>query len=177
MVADYFELARSLTRDGFVARHGGHFLLKRAKLTPSKVPAPSRFDFATVATQVDVDPFAHEWQVIPVVKRAGNPFPERLTVGRAVNCDLVLRVPFVSKVHAHILREAGGFSLHDNRPSHSTFLNHEKLAPGATVPLAVGDQVGFGSLELEFVDGGRLYDVLRSEALRAPSPRGVGTAD
>lgn len=166
MSIDYIELARKLSRSEFVAQHAGHFLLKRATQGPDSEPESSRFDFATVATKVDFDPLAHEWQVLPVLKRPDNPFPERLTVGRAVNCDLVLRVPFVSKVHAHILIGAGGgYSLHDNRPSHFTFHNRKKLDPGATHPLSVGDFIGLGSLEFEFVDAGRLHDVLRAEAL------------
>jgi len=166
MSVDYIELARSLGRTEFVMQHAGHYLLKRAKKGPDRAPQPSRFDFATTAAKVDIDPFAHEWQVLPVVKRPDNPFPERMTVGRAVNCDIVLRVPFVSKVHAHILRGAdGGFSIHDNRPSHATFHNKKKLEPGATRPLAVGDFIGFSSLEFEFVDAARLHEVLRTEAL------------
>lgn len=166
MSIDYIEHARSLARSQFIAQHKGYFLLKRAKTRPDSEPESARFDFATVATLVDFDPLAHEWQVLPVVKRPNNPFPERMTVGRAVNCDLVLRVPFVSKVHAHILSGAdGGFSLHDNRPSHATFHNRKKLEPGATLRLAIGDLIGFGSLEFEFVDAARLHDVLRAEAL------------
>jgi hypothetical protein len=166
MPVDYLELARSLNRPEFVAKHAGHFLLKRPKHDSELPVASSRFDFATVVTAVDIDPLAREWQVLPVVKRPDNPFPERMTVGRAVNCDLVLRVPFVSKVHAHILRGAdGGFSLHDNRPSRATFHNKRKLEPGETLPLKVGDSIGFGSLEVEFVDAGRLHDVLRAEAV------------
>ena len=164
MSVDYIELARALSRSEFVRQHGGHFLLKRAKIAPDSEPPPS-FDFETVTTQVGIDPFADQWQVLPVVKRPENPFPERMTVGRAVNCDLVLRVPFVSKVHAHILvSEDGGYSLHDNRPSHATFHNRTKLEPGATCPLAVGDFIGFGSLEFEFVDADRLHQILCAEA-------------
>jgi hypothetical protein len=166
MPVDYIELARSLSRSEFVARHAGHFLLKRPKKGSERASQPARFDFATTAAKLDIDPFAHEWQVLPVVKRPNNPFPERMTVGRAVNCDIVLRVPFVSKVHAHILRAPdGAFSIHDNRPSHATFHNKKKLDPDATRPLAVGDSLGFSSLEYEFVDAARLHEVLRTEAL------------
>jgi hypothetical protein len=166
MSVDYIELARILNRAEFVTRHAGHFLLKRAKAPLESEPPPAHFDFETEVTSADIDPFAHEWQVLPVVKRPDNPFPERMTVGRAVNCDLVLRVPFVSKVHAHILfGPEGGYSLHDNRPSHATFHNRKKLEPGATLPLAVGDFIGFGSLEFQFLDAGRLHEILRAEAL------------
>ena len=102
--------------------------------------------------------------VVPVAKREGNPFPERLTVGRATNSDVLLRVPFVSKVHAHVIREPdGSFSIHDNNPSNRTYLRNRVLEAGATRKLDVGDSVAFGSLEFEFVDAGRLYDILIAE--------------
>jgi pSer/pThr/pTyr-binding forkhead associated (FHA) protein len=129
-----------------------------------------------VTAKVEFDPFASSWQIAAVEKRPGNPFPERLTVGRATNCDIVLRVPFVSKVHAHILKDpVGELRLRDNRPSNATFHNHRKLGPGATRPLAVGDMVGFGSLEFELVDGSRLYEILTheiSEHSVCPKPGG-----
>lgn len=166
MPVDYLERARALGRAEFIAQHPNHFLLKRPKKNAVSGTEPSKFGFATVAAKMDVDPFAGQWQILPVVKRADNPFPERLTVGRTPNCDIVLRLPFISKVHAHIIcDENGKLSIQDNKSSQSTFHNHRKLAPGdAPRPLAVGDFVGFGTIEFEFVDAGRLYDVLRAEA-------------
>ena len=158
------EQAESLSREGFIARNPGFFLLKRAKMNAPSVEAP-QFGFATVATKMEIDPFAHEWQVFPVIKRAENPFPERLTIGRAPNNDIVLRVPFVSKVHAHILiGPDGSFRLRDNRVSHGTFHNGKRIAPGEECPLSLGDVLGFGSLELELVGGSRLHDILTTEA-------------
>ena len=40
-------------------------------------------------------------EVLPVVKAPGNPYPDRVSVGRARNCDVVMRDPSVSKLHAH----------------------------------------------------------------------------
>ncbi|HET9953752.1 MAG TPA: FHA domain-containing protein [Polyangiaceae bacterium] len=161
-VDEYLEQASSLSKEEFVSRRPGFFLLKRPKKNVSLQPGPPSFGFATVTVKTDFDPFAGEWRIAPVVKRPDNPFPERISVGRATNCDIVLRLPFISKVHAHILLEPGNkFSLRDNQPSNPTFLNHRKLEPGSTRSLSVGDMVGFGSLDFEFVDSARLYDVLR----------------
>jgi hypothetical protein len=163
--AEYLELARTLPRDVFVAGHAGHFLVKRPRGGAEVEEQPAGFSIATAAAHVDVDPYAGEWQVFPVVKRPGNPFPEQITVGRATNCDIVLRVPSVSKVHVHILREASGaFSLHDNRPSNPILLNGVRLPAGETRPLEIGDCIRFGTLEFEFVDAARLYDMVRTEA-------------
>ena len=170
MATDLVELARGQTRSQFLAEHAGYYLLKRPRADVALAAEP-QFGFATTVTKINVDPFARQWQVFPVTKRPGNPYPERLTVGRATNCDIVLRVPFISKVHAHILLEPdGSFSLQDAESSHFTFLNHRKLAPGMARKLQVGDAIGFGSLVFEFVDGGRLYDVLRAQGSSTAPP-------
>ncbi len=164
LLSEFQERAKALSRHAFVEHYPGLFLLKRPNRGVKREPTPSGFDFATIAAKIDVDPFANDWRIVVVAKRAGNPFPERITVGRATNCDVVLRVPFVSKVHAHILRdEDGSFCLHDNRSANATFHNHRKLEPGSTRQVVVGDLLGFGSLEFELVDAARLYDVLRVE--------------
>jgi hypothetical protein len=153
-----------VTRAEFVAQHPGHYFLKRPRVGAKGSKQEGSFGFNTVAAKVDQDPFADEWRVVPVVKREGNPFPERLTVGRATNCDVILRMPFVSKVHAHVIHEPdGSFSIHDNNPSNRTFLKNRVLDAGATKKLAVGDAIAFGSLEFEFVDAGRFYDILIAE--------------
>ncbi len=160
----YLKTARMVTRADFVAQHPGHYFLKRPRAGAKGGKEESSIGFNTVAAKIDQDPFADEWRIVPVVKREGNPFPERLTVGRATNCDVILRVPFVSKVHAHVIHEPdGSFSIHDNNPSNRTFLKNRVLEAGATRKMAVGDAIAFGSLEFEFVDAGRLYDVLIAE--------------
>lgn len=162
--SNYIDCVRTLPRDAFVANHPGHFLLKRPK-PDAKVEPPCGFGFATVAAEIDFDPLASEWLVLPVIKRPSSPFPGRITVGRATNCDIVLRVPTVSKVHAHILyEESGVFGLQNNRPSNATLLNNERLAPGESRPLQIGDSIRLGTLEFEFVDAIRLYDIVKSEA-------------
>jgi hypothetical protein len=163
--AEFVEQARTRTRAEFVAQHPGHFLVKRPRKGVSLESEPPQFGFATTVTKINIDPLAGHWQVFPIAKRPGNPFPERMTVGRATNCDIVLRVPFISKVHAHILRDGdGNYSVQDNESAQSTFHNHRKLAPGVTRRLEIEDQVSFGSLQFEFVDAARLYDVLKAEA-------------
>jgi pSer/pThr/pTyr-binding forkhead associated (FHA) protein len=171
-IAPFLESAKALKLAAFVTLHPGHFLLKRPRRGQGKAEAAS-FGFQTVAAKLDFDPFGEEWRIAAVKKRPGNPFPERITVGRATNCDIILRVPFISKVHAHILLgPSNSFSIHDNGPSNRTFHQHRLLAADSTQKLEVGDTIGFGSLEVEFVDSNRLYEVLRSETVATRVERG-----
>ncbi len=161
----YRAAAAKANRAEFIAEFEGFYLLKRPTKAVQVPSTSTKIDFATTLAQVGVDPLASEWRIVPVRKRPDNPFPERLSIGRATNCDLVLRLPFVSKVQAHFLQQPdGSFMLRNKEPSNPTFHNHRKLEPNATRQLAVGDMVGFGPLAFEFVDAGRLYEVLKREA-------------
>src|SRR5689334_23533278 len=55
-----------------------------------------------------------------------NPFPDRLTIGRATNCDVVIRFAFVSKVHAHLFVQGDKLTLRDNKASNGTFHNRSE---------------------------------------------------
>lgn len=163
-VDNYLAAARALSLQEFVAAHEGYFLIKRPNRRVSSLPAPATIAYETVLTRVEVDPFATEWRIVPVKKRPGNPYPDRLSVGRAPNCDVVLRLPSISKVHAHMLVQSdNSLCLRDNQASNQTFLNGRKLEPGTTAKLAAGDSIALGSLSLEFVDAKLLHQLLCNE--------------
>lgn len=165
-IGKYVELAAQTTCEEFAAKLTGFYLVKRpVRQKPADDAAPrTSYQYHTVLAQSNVDPFASEWAVAPVRKRPENPYPDRISIGRATNCDIVLRVPFISKVHAHVLCDPdGSFRLQDNEAPNSTFCNGRKLRPGVPVPLKSGDQVSFGSMDFELMDAEALYRVVRSE--------------
>lgn len=163
-VRSYLTLAQSTSVAEFVSRSDAVFLVKRPRKRPIAVPAPTAIAYATQLTKVEIDPFADEWQIFPVKKREGNPYPDRISVGRATNCDIVIRLPSISKVHAHILKEAeGSYKLSDNEAANATFVNGRKVLGKKAMPMRVRDTVAFGTFELEFVDAERLYQILRTE--------------
>jgi hypothetical protein len=79
-----------------------------------------------------------------LTKRPGNPFPEMVTVGRALNNDITLVVGSVSKVHGYFRQEPGQWSFNDQRPTNGTFLNDQRLQPGQRVVLKDGDRLQLG---------------------------------
>jgi hypothetical protein len=161
--------ARELGLEGFRGRHDCPFLVKHPKaLAPSSESVD--FDYATRTVNLNQDPLADQMQVMMVRKNPQNPFPDRLTIGRAPNCDIVLRLTFVSKVHAHLFTQTEGqLVLRDNNASNGTYVNHRKLEPAASRRVELGDVLSFGFLDLELVDAARLYDIVKSP------PRAVGT--
>lgn len=158
-----WELARSLGRDGFLARQLCWVLLKHAGAGTALVDP--KFDYHTVAIRNELprvaDPYPDEWRLADILKRPGNPFPERIGVGRATNCDVVLRLPFVSKLHAHFIGvEQGTMRIADNRSANGTTVAGRTLAPGEAVEVRSGDWIGFGPLRLQLLDPADLYDAL-----------------
>jgi hypothetical protein len=167
----YLVLARSTSASEFVEQSDATFLLKRPRRGATTPSAPPMISYETRLTKLEVDPYASEWRVVPVKKREGNPYPDRISVGRATNCDIVIRLPSISKVHAHILGSGpGSYKLVDNGASNATFVNGRRVESKAAVPIQVGDTISLGSLELEFVDAERLYQILRSEVDASKSP-------
>ena len=165
-IRDYLTLAQSTSASEFVARSNAFFLVKRPRKHAIPLPAPSSIAYATQLTKIEIDPFASEWQVFPVKKREGNPYPERISIGRATNCDIVIRLPSISKVHAHILKDGdASYKLADNEAANATFVNGRKVLGKAAMPVKVRDTIAFGTFELEFVDAQRLYHILRSEVV------------
>jgi hypothetical protein len=75
------------------------------------------------------------------------------TIGRDAACDLVLYDMTVSRTHAGLRREAGGWLLSDAGSTNGTRLNGWRVTE--PVPLRAGDRVSFGSMTLVVTDHAR----------------------
>ncbi len=160
----YKQLAAHQTAAQFALDAPGRFLLKRPRATPTASSPPPDISFKTTFARSQVDPFANDWVLLPVEKRPGNPYPERISIGRATNCDIVLRVPFVSKVQAHLLKqESGSYAVQDSHAANPTCLNWRPLTPHEPHPLNPGDTISFGPMDFEFIDAMKLHGLLRGE--------------
>lgn len=161
MPSDIVRFARTLSRDQFVERFPGFYLYVSSD--PRDMPAGS-FQTAVTGRPKDrsagVGPVAV--QVIAIVKAPGNPYPDRISVGRTGNCDIVLRDPSVSKLHAHFRwNERGQLLVVDARSSNGTVLNGVVLLPGVPEMLESGDVVAFGTVRATLLDGSGVYEALQ----------------
>jgi pSer/pThr/pTyr-binding forkhead associated (FHA) protein len=161
-ISEYQKKARGVTQATFQQLYPHYFLYKHPKESRFDAPGQTDIDYATRAIDLNFDPMPTVTQLVPVKKNPDNPFPDRLTIGRATNCDVVIRFAFVSKVHAHLFVQGDKLTLRDNKASNGTFHNRRKLDPGSSRSIKLGDTLGFGALELELVDAGRLYQLLRA---------------
>ena len=105
--------------------------------------------------------------VYEIRKKPTNAFSEWITVGRAVNNDIVLRYPTISKLHARFevettsFGEPLGYQLVDNHSSGKTVHNGTVLETNQTVPVAIGDVILFGSIRCTVMDATLIWENLR----------------
>jgi hypothetical protein len=162
LITEYQRKARGMALSAFQQQFPHLFFFKHPKGARSERDSAPGFDYATQAISLNFDPMPGETQLVPVKKNPDNPFPDRLTIGRATNCDVVIRLPFVSKVHAHLFVQGDKLTLRDNKAANFTFHNHRKLEPGSSRSIKLGDIISFGALDLELMDATRLYELLKA---------------
>lgn len=176
----------------FKAEHGSYFLVHSAPSEPV-APDESGDDWSSnLAYQTTFGPnpaqmtpeveaafnAVRDFQVSAVQKRRGNPFPDRISVGRARNCDVVLRYSFVSKLHAHFLlpnaelplAQQRELQLVDQKSHNGSAVNGQPLEPGRPVPVENGDELVLGSLRLRLMNAERFVAFIKRESQR-PKPR------
>ncbi|HXI12723.1 MAG TPA: SpoIIE family protein phosphatase [Thermoanaerobaculia bacterium] len=69
-----------------------------------------------------------------------------ITMGRAADCDIPITDRFLSRRHAEIVSENGGWILRDNGSSNGTYLNGARVE--APVKLELGDQITLGDVRV-----------------------------
>ncbi|MBX3466604.1 MAG: FHA domain-containing protein [Planctomycetes bacterium] len=100
--------------------------------------------------------------VAPIKKRAeANAFTMMITLGRASNNDIPLNAKGVSKFHAYVRADGGGYTLTDAGSSYGTEVAGRALQPRVErAPLRTGDVVRLGQ-------GVRMTFVAAADAQRA----------
>jgi len=75
---------------------------------------------------------------------------ELITIGRAIECDIVITGKRVSREHTRVRREGWRVILEDLNSTNGTYLNDERVL--APVQLRDGDRLGIGGVALVFHD-------------------------
>jgi hypothetical protein len=172
VVESLFPVALRLGRPSFIAEHSGFHLLK----PPTTAYDAEVLGFATVTADAEsmdpshIVPSVSHWQSIKIAKRPGNPYPDRMSVGRALNCDVVLRFPVVSKLHAHFSFTADHrLRVTDLGSSNGTWHNGQRLETGRPVIVDPRDLLSFGGVHCEVIDAAGLYELVSGERKHGPS--------
>jgi hypothetical protein len=152
--------ARTLVREDFVARHPNLFLVIAE---PADKPAIG-FETAVVSSFTGrLRPADDDvgFEVLEVSKAPGNPYPERISVGRARNCDVVMRDASVSKLHAHFRIDDNRLEIIDLESQNGTRVNGRALLPNTPEWVAPGDTILFGTVSAKLVDAHALFELLQ----------------
>jgi hypothetical protein len=160
--AAVIDLARKKTRAQFVAALPHPFLVLSTDGTPL---GPMQFRTAVAAPGETPPPAppagAPSVEILEVCKAPGNPYPDRISLGRARNCDVVLRDASVSKLHGHFRTAPGKLELIDSGSHNGTRINGHAMTPNTPTVVLVGDSLVFGRVNAKLLDAGGVYDMLR----------------
>jgi FHA domain len=96
-------------------------------------------------------------EIRKIAKAPGNPYKDRISVGRAQNCDVVIRHASISKLHAHFRARPGGFDLTDLESKNHTVVNGERLLPAVASAVTDGDILQFGAIEVQLATAEAVY--------------------
>ncbi len=102
--------------------------------------------------------------VIALGKRGDSTYADRISVGRALNKDIVLRDASISKFHAWFETANGEWTLTDAGSTNGTRVNGVALSARQTVALTTGDTIRFGSIECVLCTPGLLLQAFAHSA-------------
>jgi hypothetical protein len=95
----------------------------------------------------------------------GGALGERVSVGRAMNKDIVLRHSSISKFHAYLERDPRdphAWTVTDAGSTNGTSVEGARLGAKESRRLASGERVTFGSIQTVLLDARTVYQLLRA---------------
>jgi hypothetical protein len=102
-----------------------------------------------------------ELLVFPVRKAPGNPFPERISMGRAPNCDISIRDGSISKLHGHFRDVSADSAVFvDGKSANGTRIDGTLIEAGTPCAVTCQSRITFGRVRLDVLTAGQLYDIL-----------------
>lgn len=170
-IEDFVDVACDYVRKDFVRQHPYPVLLLELEGDAANA-ADWSFKTVTIASrQINVarilgedGPLLSEeagrYRLFPVIKSTGNPWQERISVGRARNNDIVLPHRSVSKLHAYLTMHGQSLLVTDAGSRNHTRIKGQKLPVGRATPVDPGDTIAFGGLTLKVVSPADLYDLV-----------------
>ncbi|HEX4422162.1 MAG TPA: FHA domain-containing protein [Kofleriaceae bacterium] len=101
-------------------------------------------------------------ELYPLAKKPGASFPDRITIGRTPNNDVVIAEHSVSRLHAYVrqIPAARGWVVADGGSKNGSWLDDAPLDPRREVALPAGSVVRLGDVILTFYPSADLFDLL-----------------
>ncbi len=105
-----------------------------------------------------------ELELYPLAKKPGASFPDRITIGRTSNNDVVIPDTSVSRLHAYVRRDGAGWVVADAGSKNGSWLRGVKMEARKELPLASRAVVRLGDVDLTFYVAADLYAALGGNA-------------
>jgi hypothetical protein len=180
-VNDFFMASRK-TEEDFVQSFNHPFLVLVSDSSEVATDDVDQEYFTTVGDAIGLDDIQGiaegrildpEAQVFPVVKRPGiNPYTGMVTVGRADNCDIIIRSAEISKFHFYLVPnpvEPGQYSIGDGGSKNGTKLGDIAILPKKTEKIESGDSIFIGnSVVMRFFSPSHFQEMVKHSP-RIPS--------
>jgi hypothetical protein len=153
-------IARSMDLESFVARYprpalrifarGGEHEATQLKLTDREISFKS-----TMTVPIHGDARRYHDKVAFLSKRPNMPFPNMISIGRAMNSDVVLVLDTISKFHGYFMKSGGPgaappnqevdtWFFVDGKTTNGTHVNGKRLTKGEKRAVGDGDEVALG---------------------------------
>lgn len=162
--ADFVARARTFTRSQFVAAWAFPFLVgSPATVTRSKRPRTAAILDPDVVREA-VCASWHPPAVLAVpIRKVTDTHPDRITIGRSPDSDIVIDHATLSNAHAYFLVTDAGLQLADAGSRNGTWAVGRLVEPNGppSAILESGDLVRFGELEYKFLSATAAWDTLR----------------
>lgn len=99
-------------------------------------------------------------EIYPLVKKAGASFPDRITIGRTSNNDIVVADASISRLHAYVRRDGRQWVVADGGSKNGSWLKGTTLEARRERPLETRAVLRLGDVDLTFYLATDLYAVL-----------------
>ena len=99
-------------------------------------------------------------EIYPLVKKAGASFPDRITIGRTSNNDIVVADASISRLHAYVRRDGRQWVVADGGSKNGSWLKGTPLEARRERPLETRAVLRLGDVDLTFYVAADLYAML-----------------
>jgi hypothetical protein len=103
-------------------------------------------------------------ELYPLSKKPGASFPDRITIGRTSNNDIVIVDQSVSRLHAYVRAHGSGWVVADAGSKNGSWLRGEPLEARRERPIGSRLVLRLGDVDLTFYAAADLYQILGGEA-------------
>src|ERR1041385_1353836 len=101
-----------------------------------------------------------QMEVYPLAKKPGASFPDRITIGRTSNNDVVIADHSVSRLHAYVRRLGDVWVVADGGTKNGSWLRGEALEPRRERPIVSRAILRLGDVDLTFYLAADLFAAL-----------------